>query len=148
MIPKPITKGFLAALFLLIIYFSAVSLISGWHFALEQFSQFWYYIVALALGFGIQVGLYVYLKYTIRERASRGVMAVTGTTSTVSMLSCCAHYLINLLPMLGIAGALTIISQYQIQLFRVGLAFNAFGIIYIANKIFDFKKHSWIQEMF
>jgi hypothetical protein len=134
-----ITKGTLASLVLLIVYFTIVSLVSGWSFAQEQFRQFWYYVVPLALGFGIQVGLYSYLKSKITN-VSPKVVATSGATSTAAMISCCAHYLVNLLPILGAVGIITVISQYQVQLFWVGLAFNFIGIVYMANKIYKFSK--------
>lgn len=145
MLARPLVKalfwGSLAAVFLLTLYFTIVSLISGARFAQDQFGQFWYFVVSLALGFGIQVGLYVYLKQIIKLRAGAGpVVAVTGATSTVAMVSCCAHYLANIAPLLGIAGALSIISQYQVKLFWVGILFNLGGIAYIANKIIKYKK--------
>ena len=129
--------GFIGATALLAVYFSIVGLISGWPFALSQFAQFWYFIVSLVIGFGIQIGLYAYLKNAVsRENGSGGgVLAVSGTTSTAAMLSCCAHYLANILPIIGAAGAISLISQYQTELFWVGLAFNAVGIIYIARKV-------------
>lgn len=93
-------------------------LVSGWDFMLNQFAQFWYFVVTLAVGFGIQVGLYSYLKNFIRDQNTSGkVLAVSGTTSTTAMISCCAHYLVNLLPVLGTVGIITVISQYQVQLF-------------------------------
>lgn len=145
MILKPVIKGFLGMSALLVIYFSITGFISGWNFALEQFSQFWYFIIALALGFGIQIGLFIYLKQEVKNKnmaISGKALAITGTTSTVAMVSCCAHYLVNILPILGIAGVMTIVAQYQIQLFWVGLIFNALGIAYIADKIIKFKKPS------
>ena len=54
---RPLQFGTGALVLLLAIYFGVVSLISGMNFALEQFAAFWYFIVPLALGFGIQVGL-------------------------------------------------------------------------------------------
>jgi len=57
----------------------------------------------------------------------------------VAMLSCCAHYLVNILPIIGAAGIISLIGQYQIQLFWVGLIFNIAGIIYIARKIIIFQ---------
>lgn len=68
-------------------------------------------------------------------------VAVTGTTSTLAMISCCAHYLANIVPILGIAGALSVVAAYQVQIFWIGLAFNIFGIVFISNKIIKFKKH-------
>ena len=134
-------KGTLASLILLVVYFTIVSLVSGWSFAQDQFRQFWYFVVTLAVGFGIQVGLYSYLKSSIKGAVSPRVIATTGATSTAAMISCCAHYLVNLLPILGAVGIITVISQYQVQLFWVGLAFNFAGIAYMANKVYKFSKH-------
>lgn len=129
-------KGLLGMLALLAIYFGAVALISGWDFALSQFSSFWYFILLLAGGFGMQVGLYVYLRQKITQlKASSRMLAVTGTTSTAAMISCCSHYLVNILSILGVAGFISLISQYQIELFWIGLAFNAAGTIYMIKKV-------------
>ena len=123
-------------MFLLAIYFGVVSLISGVGFALGQFATFWYFIVPLALGFGIQVGLYAYLKNLIGQHGASGKMvAVSGTTSTAAMVSCCAHYLANILPILGVTGILAVVAEYQVELFWLGLAFNAAGIVYVAAMV-------------
>ncbi|HEY5574434.1 MAG TPA: hypothetical protein VIK64_15545, partial [Anaerolineales bacterium] len=93
----------------------------------------------LALGFGIQIGLYTYLRRAIhRGDASGKVLAVSGTTSTAAMISCCTHYLTNILPFIGIAGFVTVVAQYQIELFWFGLASNAAGIAYIGSKVVRF----------
>ncbi|MBI3980738.1 hypothetical protein HY345_01950 [Candidatus Microgenomates bacterium] len=133
-------KGTLATLILLLVYVTIVSLVSGWNFMLEQFASYWYFVVTLAMGFGIQVGLYSYLKSSIKNAVNPRVVATTGATSTVAMISCCAHYLVNLLPILGAVGIITVISQYQVQLFWIGLAFNFLGIFYMANKVYKFSK--------
>ncbi|KKQ43416.1 MAG: hypothetical protein US60_C0002G0024 [Microgenomates group bacterium GW2011_GWC1_37_8] len=137
---KALLNGVLATTVLLIVYFTVVSLVSGWTFAEAQFRQFWYFVVTLAVGFGIQVGLYSYLKLIVKN-VTPGVVAASGTTSTVAMISCCAHYLVNVLPILGAAGIITVISQYQVQLFWVGLAFNFAGIAYMTNKVVRATKH-------
>ena len=136
MIIKPLQRGVLGIGVLLAIYFVVVSLISGRSFALEQFLQFWYFFAALALGFGIQIGLYTYLKDLVGQHGvSEKVVAVSGTTSTVAMVSCCAHYLSNILPILGVSGFLTFVAQYQVEFFWLGLVFNAAGILFIAQKV-------------
>lgn len=132
---KPISWGVLAFALLLAVYFGVVGLISGWGFALEQFNTFWYFILALALGFGIQVGLYLYLRQLVGQGASGKVVAASGTTSTAAMVSCCAHYLVNVLPVLGVTGFVTLVSQYQVQLFWLGLVANLAGVLYIAPKV-------------
>ncbi len=133
---RSVLRGILAFLILISLYFLILTLVSGWKFTWEQFSQFWYYVVSLALGFGIQFSLYSYLKGVIKQKAASGkVLTTTGATSTGAMISCCAHYLVNLLPILGVTGIITFISQYQVQFFWLGLFFNLLGIFYIGNKV-------------
>ncbi len=121
---------------MLSVYFGVVSLISGMSFTLEQFARFWYFIVTLALGFGTQVGLYAYLRNLVGQAsASVKVVAASGTTSTAAMVSCCAHYLVNVLPLVGATGFLSLVAQYQIELFWLGLAFNTAGILYILPRV-------------
>lgn len=138
---RPIKFGSGALALLLAIYFGVVSLISGMDFAIEQFAKFWYFIVPLAFGFGIQVGLYTYLKNLVGQHGASGkVVAVSGATSTAAMVSCCAHYLVNVLPILGVTGFLTIVAEYQIELFWVGLVFNAAGILYVMSMVITANK--------
>lgn len=140
-IAKPLQFGTGAFVLLLSIYFGVVGLISGMDFALEQFAMFWYFIVPLAMGFGIQVGLYTHLKGLVgRQGGSGKVVAVSGTTSTAAMVSCCAHYLANIVPILGVAGFLTVVAEYQVELFWVGLVFNAAGIVYVASMVIKTSK--------
>src|SRR3990167_5080299 len=96
---RPVIIGILGASALLAIYFIVVSLISDTQFAISQFKKFWYYIITLAIGFGVQVGLYTYLRQAIRSTEGSGKMlAVSGGTSAASMITCCAHYLANIAP--------------------------------------------------
>ena len=138
---KTLSWGAAAFVLMLAVYFGVVSLVSGWDFTLEQFADFWFFIIALALGFGTQVGLYVYLRQLVGQQKIPGKMvAATGTTSTAAMVSCCAHYLVNVLPVLGVTGFVTLVAQYQVQLFWLGLAFNLAGILYIAPKVIKASK--------
>ena len=140
-ISKATTMGVLATAGLLGFYFLILSLVSDWAFTVDQFVTFRYYIVSLATGFGIQIGLYTYLRSAIQSHCSSGkVVAVSGTTSTVAMISCCAHYLTNIVPVIGAAGLITLVGQYQVELFWVGLASNAAGILYVTSKVARFSK--------
>jgi Cu+-exporting ATPase len=119
-------------------YFGVLTLVSGWNFTLDQFQQFWFYLVLLAGGFGLQVALYTRLRQLLLAKdGSRAIMATTGTTSTAAMVSCCAHYLVNVAPVLGATGLVTFATQYQVEFFWVGLVFNAAGIAYIGNKLWN-----------
>lgn len=139
-IGRSIGYGLGAAAVLLAVYFLVLTLISGWSFAQDQFGAYWYFIISLAVGFGIQISLYVFLRNAIHERASKGMVVTSGAISTGAMLSCCAHYLVNILPVIGISGVAAFLGQYQIELFWVGLAFNAAGIAYIGRKVLLFNR--------
>ena len=141
-IAKSVLYGTLASAILLGVYFAVLTLVSGRSFALGQFTTYWYFIVNLAVGFGIQIALYQYIKSLVHSGQGMGkVVGVSGTTSTAAMISCCAHYLVNLVPILGVTGIVTFVAQYQVKIFWIGLAFNIFGIAFISNKIIKFKKH-------
>ncbi len=128
--------GIFSSLALLTIYFSVLSLVSGAPFAFSQFKSFWYFILALAFGFGIQVGLFSYAK----DKVSRSTLGVTGTTSVGSMISCCSHYLATILPVIGTTGIVSIIAGYQVQIFWVGILANLTGIFYIGRKVYILNK--------
>ncbi len=138
-----VVKGIAASLALLSVYVTVLTLVSGWKFMLTQFSTYWYFVTPLAAGFGTQFGLYSHLKDAMRkknEQAPGKVVAVSGTTSTAAMISCCAHYLVNVLPILGAVGIITVISQYQVRLFWAGLAFNLAGLAYMISQVRKFYK--------
>lgn len=122
------------------VYFAALTLVSGWPFTVEQFAQFWYYVVPLAAGFGVQVGLFVRLRELVTSAKSATVVATSGTTSTAAMISCCAHYLVNAAPVLGATGLVAFAAQFQVQLFWVGLLFSLGGIAYVGSRLFKASK--------
>lgn len=140
---RPLAVGTLASLAMLAIYFGVLTLLSGWDFTVSEFGRFWYYVLPLALGFGIQMGLYVYLRQQLaHHHAGGGMVVASGTTSTAAMLACCTHYLTNVLPIIGAAGLVTLAAQYQVELFWVGLAFNAAGIAFVGSRILQARRHA------
>ena len=139
---RPIVAGALAFSALLAVYFGVLTLVSGWSFTVTQFREFWYYVLPLGAGFGAQIGLYVYLKQlALNHEHCRSVVAASGTTSTAAMMACCTHYLANILPVIGAAGLVTLVAQYQVELFWVSLAFNAAGLAYIGHKVYVGRRH-------
>jgi Cu+-exporting ATPase len=144
---KPIAYGVLAGTLLLLVYFVLLTLVSGWEFTLDQFEQFWYFVVALAAGFGVQIAMYLRLRHvTMHGEGSGKIVAVSGGTSTAAMISCCTHYLANVLPVLGATGVVALVAQYQSELFWVGLAFNAAGVVYVGRKLFQATRHMATME--
>jgi len=126
--------GFVAGLSLLGVYFLILNLVSGWEFTKIQFKGNWYWIIGLATGFGIQIGIFTYLRALYRAKVSGKIVVASGTTSTIAMISCCAHYLINILPIIGISGLAVFLGQYQTELFIVGAISNLAGISYLLSK--------------
>lgn len=141
-IVRSTVKGVGMTFLMLAIFFGVGALTSSWIFALNQFIAYWYFILGLAFGFGIQVGLYAYLK----EKASHGstpdmtVTAISGVTATTSMISCGAHCLAGILPVLGVTSLASLIGQYQIELFWISIIFNIAGIAFIGSRIIQFKQ--------
>ena len=144
---KPITRGASATIAMLAAYFAIISALSGWDFALSQFSEFWPYLVALSIGFGTQLGLYFYLKQlTASRHFTHCAIATSGTTSGAAMLTCCTHYLANILPILSATAVVSAVAEYQIGLFWVGLAFNAAGLTYVLWQVIA-AKHAFREKL-
>ena len=133
---SPFLAAIAAAVILLGLYFSVLTIVSGWSFTIEQFGAFWPYILPLSFGFGIQVGLFTHLRnLSLKHHHATHVLAASGATSTAAMLACCTHYLANVLPILGAIGVVTLAAEYQVELFGIGLAFNVAGIAYIGRQV-------------
>jgi len=99
---------------------------------LSQFRQMWYWIFALAGGFGVQVGLFSYLKMIIKHESgpATAITATSTGTSTMGMIACCAHHLTEVLPIVGLSGAAIFLINYQIPLIILGIIINFVGIVY------------------
>lgn len=128
MIKTPLLMGFLSGLSLLILYGAAMTFLSGWEAAVEQFQALWYLMVPLAAGFGIQVGLYIKLRHVVQEKAKTS-LAAGGSSAGVSMLACCAHHATDALPFLGLSGVSILLTRYQVPILTVSLGINVLGII-------------------
>ena len=139
---RPVLYGVVAFALLLGMYALVLTLVSGEEFLRSQFVQFWYFVLTLAVGFGVQVGLYARLRQVTRHDSGSGkVVAVSGGTSTAAMISCCAHYITNVLQVLGATGLVALVAQYQTELFWVGLVFSLAGTVYVGRKLAAATRH-------
>lgn len=126
-----IAYGILGAGALLAVFFAVVTLSNGsFPSAVDEGKKIWYWIVLLAGGFGLQLGLFVYLKRVVQEHMAGATaeVAAAGTVSTGSMVACCSHALVNLLPILGISAAATLLARYQLPLLLLGVFSNLVGL--------------------
>ena len=126
----PLVAGTLGALFLTGLYLGIVTLAQGWNHAIELFWQDKLLVAPIIAGFGIQVGLYTFIKVGLHAGA-RGMGTMTGAgggTSTVAMVACCAHHVADVLPILGLTAAATFLAAYRITFMLVGLSTTLLGI--------------------
>lgn len=109
------------------------------------FQQFWYLIIILIIGFGVQVGLAIYLKGLSRAHHLGAVSGLSGTTSGVSMVACCAHHLVDLLPFLGLVGLAGFLGRYQKLFLEISVLINLLSLAYMLNLYQRHKKQCLIN---
>lgn len=130
-----ILGGILGSFGLLTFYFLILRLTGmSWDVALWQFKSFWPWITALAIGFGVQVGLYLHLRNCHNQRDGK-VVAVSGGMSGTAMVACCAHHLVDVLPILGLSAAAVFLAQYQAWFLALGVVSNILGIGYMLKML-------------
>ena len=117
--------GFLAGIGLLVFYLSVVSFFQGVEFAFMNMRSLWYLIFPLAIGFGIQIGLFTSIQHTAMVT---GTVGGTGAVSAGSMLACCSHFLLQMIPIIGFSGVAIFLMRYQSWFLAVGILSNIFGI--------------------
>lgn len=122
--------GLLAGFGLLAFYLIVVSIFQGIEFAFLNLRSLWYLIFPLAIGFGTQIGLYSSIKH---NAMINGVAGGTGGIAGGSMVACCSHFLLNLIPIVGISGLTTILMGYQKWFLGIGILANVFGISLMLN---------------
>ncbi len=125
---------------LTIVYLGIVSLAESWSHALQLFREDAPYAVPILLGFGVQTGLFAYLKKGLHlPEGARGAGALTGAaggTSTVAMVACCAHHVTDVLPLVGLSAAAVFLAEYRIWFMLVGLLTNLVGIVVMVRILF------------
>ena len=127
----PILIGVIAALAVVGFYLGLLTLNSDWFYARMQFAEFRWWIIALSVGLGIQATLFTYMRKRLRGNkltAATSGLAASGGMSTASMAACCAHYLVTVLPVLGVPFVTTAVSaleRYQTVFFFItGISFG------------------------
>lgn len=141
--------GAIAAVAIVGIYLGMNTLTADWYFARMQFGEYRWWIIALAIGLGVQVTLFTTFRARLRDtkmRAAKSSMAATGGVSTAAMMACCSHYLAAVLPTLGVsflsASAVASLEKYQAYFFLAGVLSSLFGIGLMSRLM---KKHGMLH---
>jgi len=131
---RPFAAALLAVAGLLAFYLGIITLAQGWAHAVQQLADDRWFIGAISLGFGAQVGLFVYLR-ALHAQAAAGGVAASTVTSTAAMLACCAHHLADVLPIVGLSGAAILLNAYKTPLLWLGIVMNLGGTLYLIYKV-------------
>lgn len=133
---KPVAYGVLGSVVLFVVYIELLTLANSFAHAIEQFLSMWYWIILLVAGFGMQIGLYTYVRsYHSRIHVGGKALAASGGVSTASMILCCLHHFADVLPLIGFAVFSTFLAQYQVTFIILGILSNFIGITMMLNII-------------
>lgn len=126
---KAVIYGVFAIIIVLLINWIILSLLGFPKMATEIINKYYFLLILLIGGFGLQVGLFTYFHKL--NAVSCSTTIASGGISTVSMILCCSHYLLNILPFLGAVvgiSGLVILSKYTVYFLWIGIISNVIGI--------------------
>ena len=134
---KHILVGVAGAVLLLLVYSGILALTQGLGHALDQTARLWYWVALLVGGFGIQVGLFSFIRQALRERraVATASVAASGGVSAGSMAACCAHHLGDVLPLIGLSGLAVFLVKYQVFFILLGVLSNGVGVTVMLETI-------------
>ncbi|MHB1006016.1 MAG: heavy-metal-associated domain-containing protein [Chloroflexota bacterium] len=130
-----------AAAVLLSLYLAVAVLAQGWEHALSLFREDAVFVVAITIGFGLQVSMFARLR-ALHSRASGRTLAATGGTSTATMLACCVHHLADVAPIVGLTGVATLLGAYKVPLLWFGVLANLGGLAYLGRELHRYARHN------
>ena len=124
MSPRSLRWGVAASGALTGFYGGVLAASGGWEHLRDQARTDWWLLAPIILAFGTQVALGLELR---RRHHAQHLAATTGAgtgAAAVGMVACCAHHLVDLLPLLGAAGIAGFLFDWRIPLMIAGLAIN------------------------
>lgn len=150
---KPIMVGVSGSIGLLTVYFGILSLANSPGHAIEEFANLWYWISILVVGFGIQLGLFSYIRINIRKKSpgATAEVAAAGGISAGSMVACCAHHITDVLPLIGLSAAALFLVKYRLSFILLGVFSNIVGItlmLSIMQKYKLYKRNNILGDLF
>lgn len=139
----PQLVGIASGMALFAAYFVVLAALNSFGHALDQFFSMWYWIVAISAGFGAQIGLYAYIRQSMRAKNAAVNVSATGGISAGSMLACCLHHATDVIPLIGLSAVTLFAAQYQDPFMVLGVASSIVGITMMLNVI---QKHKLLGK--
>ena len=130
--------GMAGSTLLLSVYFLTLTLSNSLAHALEELRIIGGWIGIMVIGFGIQTGLFSYIRSSIKNRSgvnTTASMAASGGMSTTAMVACCMHHVTDLVPILGVSAAALFLTRYQEAFLAAGVASNLIGVVMMLRVI-------------
>ena len=127
---KSVLYGVFAVIAVLLVNAVILSLLGFPLMATEIIKKYLVLFILLIGGLGLQVGLFTY--FNNLNAISCSTTIASGGVSAISMILCCSHYLLNILPFLGAVvgiSGLSVLSKYTVYFLWFGIISNATGII-------------------
>lgn len=144
----PIIFGLIGMMIISGLFIVFLSILNSFEYAWFQFQFLSQWMVPLTIGFGIQVGMFSYMRRFARlaksGKLSGAPIVASAGISTGSMIACCLHHVVDVLPFLGISAVAIFASQFQSFLLAVGIVSNLIGITFIFYTIQ--KHHLFLSE--
>lgn len=121
------------------LYLGILSVANSPAHAFDQLGQDLGWVVLVALGFGVQVGMHTLLRLGAHAATSAGNAALSGAGtmgSTIGMIACCAHHVADLAPLAallgasGMSGFAAALNEWKFPVIAVGLLINAIGVYF------------------
>jgi Cu+-exporting ATPase len=130
----PLLAGLGGSALLAALYLGIVSIAQAPKYAFRLFWDDKWIVLPIIVGFGVQVALYTILKKRLfvpvaHTGPSAALTGASGATSTVAMVACCLHRVMDVLPILGLTAATTFLARYRIPFMLVGLGMTLSGIV-------------------
>lgn len=132
----------LLSLIPIIVFSTLMLLFNSVETYLSELQRIGIWILLINVAYALQVNLFIYAKkFQLRVMNSKVVNA-NMATSTGSMVLCCLHHFVEVIPFLGITAFSVYLVKYQEYLLAMALISNFVGIYLMLKSIKKFEIYS------
>lgn len=116
-------------------YVAVLTLSGGWKHLVDQTRADWWLLTPIILAFGTQVALSVELRHRHRAQQFAATTGAGTGASAVGMVACCAHHLVDVVPLIGAAGIAAFLFDWRIPLMVGGLTINLIAVTIAGRRL-------------
>ena len=116
-------------------YVAVLTLSAGWEHLVDQVRGDWWLLTPIILAFGTQIALSAELRQRHRARPLAATTGAGTGASAVGMVACCAHHLVDLVPLFGAASVAGYLFDWRVPLMVTGLAINLVAVAIAGRRL-------------